>query len=201
MKKLVLFFLITFLLFSCSKFEKTKFEQPSLKESDKTHVLLNEYPISLNHRIKDDNFLKTYFPEGYYYKESVDFWAEGKNMRIVKIISKKKINLVGYLIKDLNKNLNLYFVGFNRSNNMLDLKDFTTPLNNKKLKWEKDESFNPIQWAKNLQNTAFRIKPKFWGLSCSDNIIQYPDGYCEAWCCYYVLYVKIGCGYSPVDCP
>ncbi len=54
----------------------------------------------------------------------------------------------------------------------------------------------------NPDGTAAKIRAKFRGWSCSDNIYMVAPGDCRAYCCYYVMYVKIGCDNAHgVDCP
>ena len=50
--------------------------------------------------------------------------------------------------------------------------------------------------------TAAKIKRKFWGWRCSDNVYTGAPGDCRAYCCYYVLGIKTGCDEAHlVDCP
>ena len=149
---------------------------------------------------KKDVFLNSFYNRSYTFGRSINFEAEDRQMHLDEILLSEG-NMKGYLVTDKQTKELLYFVNYNDKTGKTDIIDFKKNERVQK-SWKQHEIFDPFETINIDRHIQARVRPVFWGWSCTDQgVTHYPDGTCTAYCCYYVFFIKIGCDAAhPVDC-
>jgi hypothetical protein len=152
--------------------------------------------------IKTNNFLKTFYTNGFNIGKSIETNSENTEIIVSEILNIENNIVNGYIAINKKTNELLYFVNYNRESKSLNTIDF---LNNEKELIDlseglKFENFTKIDLIKEIEKVNLDpniYQRRFWGKECGGTYSLEP-GSCYRNCCQYILWIENGC--NPETC-